>query len=93
MVTNEQITVYRNRVSFLLMELRSLLFIKSGRVSYPTDTSIAYRLGISSTALSSISRQCSSMSGITLFRLLREIALLSSPGDFTTTMVQFFNVP
>ena len=74
MVTNEQTKHYRQKVSRLLSQLRSSIFYQSGSVSYPTDSSVAFLLGISPTALSSINRQCASMSGITLLTLLRELS-------------------
>ena len=91
MVKSEDINFYRSCVVNLLQELRILLFIESKRTSYPTDSSIAFLLGLSPTAFSSISRQCASMSGITLQKLMFEIAKRSAPGDFATTMNEFVN--
>lgn len=91
MVKSEEITFYRASVVHLLQELRILMFIESKRTSYPTDSSISYLLGLSPTAFSSISRGCSSMNGITLRKLMFEIAKRSAPGDFATTMVSFVN--
>lgn len=82
MVTNEQTTIYREKVSGLLSALRNAIFVESGRVHYPTDASIAYLLDLSPTALSSISRQCSSMSGVTLYKLLHELSIRSSKDSF-----------
>ena len=91
MVKFEEITFYRASVVYLLHELRFLMFIESKRTSYPTDSSIAYLLGLSPTAFSSISRKCASMSGITLQKLMYEVAKRSAPGDFATTMNEFVN--
>lgn len=91
MVTNVQTTFYRASVVRLLQELRNLMFIESNRTSYPTDSSIAYLLGLSPTAFSSISRRCSSMSGITLQKLIFEIVKRSAPGDFANLMNDFVN--
>lgn len=89
MVDSHQIGIYRFSVVHLLQTLRYLMFIESKRTSYPTDSSIAYLLGLSPTAFSSISRSCASMSGITLQKLMFEIAKRSAPGDFATTMSEF----
>lgn len=73
MVTTDEIKLYRLKVFRLLSRLRSAIFYKSGCVSYPTDSSIAYLLGLTPTALSSINRQSASMSGINLRKLLQEL--------------------
>lgn len=82
MVTNEQTTIYREKVSRLLSALRNAIFVESGKVQYPTDASIAYLLELSPTALSSISRQCASMSGITLYKLLHELSIRCTKDSF-----------
>lgn len=89
MVTNEQITIYRIKVSQLLQLLRNALFVESGRTVFPTDSSIAFMLGISPTALSSISRQCSSMSGLTLHRLFSELASRVDKSHFACIVSDF----
>ena len=89
MVTNVQTTLYRKKVSSLLQSYRNALFVESGRVVYPTDSSIASRLGISPTALSSISRQCSSMSALTLRRLLIDLSCMLTKSDFSDLVTNF----
>lgn len=89
MVTNEQITLYRNAVSLLLQKYRNALFVSSGRKSFPTDASIASYLGISPTALSSISRRCSSMSGVTLRAMLIHMSTIMDSQDFLGCLSSF----
>lgn len=89
MVTDRQILLYRNAVSFLLQNYRNALFVASGRTSYPTDASISFRLGISPTALSSISRKCSSMSGITLRFMLSDMSSIMDKDDFVSCLTAF----
>lgn len=89
MVTSEQTTLYRAKVSRLLSALRNAIFVESGRLQYPTDASIAYLLELSPTALSSISRQCSSMSGVTLYKLLSELSKRSSKDSFEIHFTAF----
>lgn len=89
MVTDSQVLLYRKAVSSLLQSYRNALFVASGRSSYPTDASIAFKLGISPTALSSISRQCTSMSAIVLRILLIELSKLLSVDDFNLCMSHF----
>lgn len=89
MVTNEQTTIYRWRVVFLLQALRNVLFTESGRTSFPTDASIACLLELSPTALSSISRSCASMSGPTLLKLLRELSSRCTDEEFTRLVSSF----
>lgn len=89
MVTTEQTTLYRNAVSLLLRKYRNALYVSSGRKSFPTDASIASYLGISATALSSISRCCSSMSGITLRAMLTHMSVLMDSEDFLGCLSAF----
>lgn len=89
MNTNEQVSIYRRRVSFLLQALRNALFAESGRTSFPTDASIACLLELSPTALSSISRSCASMTGITLLKLFRELSTRCSEQEFTRLISSF----
>lgn len=89
MNTNEQVSIYRKRVAFLLQSLRNALFIESGRTSFPTDSSIACLLELSPTALSSISRSCASMTGPTLLKLLRELSTRCSAEEFNCLVSSF----
>lgn len=89
MVTDRQILLYRKAVSSLLQSYRNALFIASGRTCYPTDASIALKLGISPTALSSISRQCSSMSAIVLRTLFIELSKLLDVEAFNLCVSYF----
>lgn len=89
MVTNDETKLYREKVFRLLSRLRSSIFYKSGGVSYPTDSSIAFLLNLTPTALSCINRQSASMSGITLLKLLREISLRVDSDVFADCMSEF----
>lgn len=82
MVTNEQITLYRNAVLKLLLRYRQGIYADSGFKKFPSDQDLAMRLGISKTAMSSIFRCCSSMSGITLRSLFVDLSHLYSEPDF-----------
>ena len=92
MVDSHEIDSYRSSVVYLLQTLRYLLFVESKRTSYPTDSSIAYLLGLSPTALSSIFRCRSSMSGITLQKLMVEISKRSDSVNFASTISDFVSL-
>lgn len=89
MVTKEQTTLYRYCVVVLIGELRTLIFLRQNKSKLPTDAYLAELLGLSATAFSSICRSRSSMSGVTLQKLIFEIAKLSAPVDFATIMSDF----
>lgn len=93
MVTESQTKLYREKVSKLLMALRHSLYSESGCVSYPSDSFISKLLFLSPTALSSVSRQCSSISGLGLFFLLHELSKHCSKDLFVDYISEFLCSP
>lgn len=82
MVTQTQTKLYREAVLKLLIKYRQGIYADSGFKKFPSDQDLAQRLGISKTAMSSIFRCCSSMSGITLRSLLVDLSHLYRECDF-----------
>lgn len=89
MVTELQIKLYRQAVIRLLSKYRHGIYSDSGFKNFPSNHELAERLGLSDTAMSSISRGCASMSGITLRSLLVDLSHIYSENDLLRMVSNF----
>lgn len=89
MVTELQTKLYRKAVIRLLSKYRHGIYSDSGFKNFPSNHDLAERLGLSDTAMSSISRGCASMSGITFRSLLIELSHFYSESDLLRMVDNF----